>query len=50
MSFDLDGMNAQLAEIIDRLIALPDDAFAERYELFKKQDELHKQAATCRRA
>ncbi|MGI9585768.1 MAG: hypothetical protein ACR2N7_09290 [Acidimicrobiia bacterium] len=35
----------QLAAIQDRLIALPDDAFAERWELRKEQDNLRKKAA-----
>jgi hypothetical protein len=35
----------QLADVQDRLIALPDDAFAERWELRKQQDDLRKKAA-----
>jgi len=35
----------QLAEIQDELIALPDDAFAERFDLLRRQDELRAQAA-----
>jgi hypothetical protein len=35
----------QLAAIQDRLIALPEDAFADRWELRKQQDELRKKAA-----
>jgi hypothetical protein len=35
----------QLAGIRDQLIALPDDAFAERFELVRRQDELRSQAA-----
>jgi hypothetical protein len=34
----------QLARIQDELIALPDDAFAERWELRKQQDELRERA------
>ncbi|MEN8238625.1 MAG: hypothetical protein ABFR53_05415 [Actinomycetota bacterium] len=34
----------QLAEVQDRLIALPDDAFAERWKLRTLQDDLRKQA------
>lgn len=35
----------QLAAIQDQLIALPDDAFAERFDLLRRQDELRAQAA-----
>ena len=35
----------QLADVQDQLIALPDDAFAERYKLLQRQDELRSQAA-----
>ena len=41
----IDSIVHQLAEVQDRLIALPDDAFAERFELLKCQDELREQAA-----
>jgi len=41
---DPSNLNRQLAAIQDKLIALPDDAFAERWELRKEQDELRKQA------
>jgi hypothetical protein len=33
-----------LSEVQDELIALPDDAFAQRWELRKRQDELREQA------
>jgi len=35
----------QLAVVQDALLALPDDAFAEKYELKMQQDELREQAA-----
>jgi len=35
----------QLAVVQDALLALPDDAFAEKYELKKRQDKLREQAA-----
>lgn len=38
-------LNRKLAAVQDQLIALPDDAFAERWELRKEQDELRKQAS-----
>jgi hypothetical protein len=34
----------QLSEVLDELIALPDDAFAQRWELRKRQEELREQA------
>jgi hypothetical protein len=34
----------QLSEIQDRLIALPDDAFAQRWELRQRQQEIREQA------
>ena len=45
---DLESITRQLAEIQDRLLALPDDAFAERYELEKRQDALRDAAAEFR--
>ncbi len=44
MSTPLD-VARQLARIQDQLIALPEDAFAERWELRKQQDDRRKQAA-----
>lgn len=35
----------ELAIVLDALLALPDDAFAEKYELKKRQDTLREQAA-----
>ncbi len=35
----------QLAVVQDALLALPDDAFAQKYELKKEQDKLREQAA-----
>ena len=37
-------INRKLADVQDRLIALPEDAFAQRWELRKEQDELREQA------
>jgi hypothetical protein len=34
----------ELSEIQDRLVALPDDAFAERSELIRRRDELRSEA------
>lgn len=48
MSSDLESINTELAEIIDRLNALPSDAFAERYAMLKHQDELREAAAAYR--
>lgn len=45
---DLDRVTRSLADLQDRLLALPDDAFAERYGLEKQQDELRRQAAKFR--
>lgn len=45
---DLDQVLGELSEVQDRLIALPDDAFAERYELRCRQDELRDQMASLR--
>lgn len=41
----VDSLIRELGEVQDRLIALPDDAFAERFELLKLQDQLREQAA-----
>ena len=45
---DLDSVLRELSEVQDRLIALPADAFAERYELRCRQDELRDQMASFR--
>ncbi len=45
---DLDQILRELSDVQDRLIALPDDAFAERYELRCRQDELRDQMASFR--
>lgn len=42
---DLDRVTQELAETQDALLALPDDAFAERYELLKRRDVLRDEAA-----
>jgi len=44
----LDALTRELAEIQDRLLALPDDAFAARYALRRRQDELRAEAARHR--
>ena len=41
----VESLISELAEVQDRLIALPDDAFAERFELLKRQDRLRQEAA-----
>lgn len=41
---DVGALTAQLAEIQRKLLDLPDDAFSERYELRKRQDELRLEA------
>ena len=38
-------MTKDLADVEEQLRALPDDAFADKYELLKKQDELRERAA-----
>ena len=48
MSDDLDRLSRELADVLDRLNALPRDAFAERYELLTKQDELREEASEFR--
>ena len=45
---DLDQALRELSDVQDRLNALPDDAFAERYELRCRQDELRDQMASFR--
>ncbi|MEA2024902.1 MAG: hypothetical protein U9N79_11540 [Actinomycetota bacterium] len=45
---DLDRMLRELSEVQDRLNALPEDAFAERYELRCRQDELRDQMTSYR--
>lgn len=45
---DLERSLRELSEVQDRLNALPDDAFAERYELRCRQDELRDQMASFR--
>ncbi len=42
---ELDALNRELAGIQDELLALSDDAFAERFALQKRQDELREKAA-----
>ena len=42
---ELDALNRELAGIQDELFALADDAFAERFALQKRQDELREKAA-----
>lgn len=45
---DLDQAFRELSDVQDRLNALPTDAFAERYELRCRQDELRVQMASLR--
>jgi hypothetical protein len=45
----LDALTRELAEVQDALLALPDDAFAERHELLKRRDALREQAAAFAR-
>jgi hypothetical protein len=42
---DATGITAKLADVQKRLLDLPDDAFAEKYELLKEQDQLRDEAA-----
>jgi hypothetical protein len=42
---DVSEIARDLADVDDKLRALADDAFAEKYELLKKQDELRERAA-----
>ena len=41
---DLDAVARELANVQDALLALPDDAFAERFELLKRRDALRARA------
>ena len=41
----VESLVRRLSEVQDLLIALPDDAFAEREELIRQRDELQAQAA-----
>ncbi len=45
---DLDEALKEFSDVQDRLNALPDDAFAERYELRCRQDEFRDQMASFR--
>ncbi len=45
---DLDQLLREFSQVEDRLIALPEDAFAERYELRSRQGELRDQMALFR--
>jgi hypothetical protein len=45
---NLDRVTQELADIQRSLIDLPDDAFAERFELQKRQDALREEAAQFR--
>lgn len=45
---DLDEALKELSDVQNRLNTLPDDAFAERYELRRRQDELRDQMASFR--
>ena len=42
---ELDAINRELGEVVDALNATPDDDFARRHELHKRQDELRELAA-----
>ena len=42
---DLDRITKELAAVDDAICRLPDDAFAERYELLKQRDALREEAA-----
>jgi len=42
---DISSLTQELADVDEQLRALPDDAFADKYELLKKQDELRERAA-----
>ena len=39
------GLIRELAEVNEKIWALPDDAFAEKYELFNRRDTLREQAS-----
>ena len=45
----LEDVVRELAEVQDELLALPDEAFAERYALLKRQDALRVEAAEFHR-
>jgi hypothetical protein len=45
---DLDDVTRKLAEVQDRLLGLPDEAHAERYELLQERDRLRALAAEFR--
>ena len=45
MKSTVEDLVRQLAALQDQLIALPDDAFAERFELVSRQDEMRALAA-----
>jgi predicted naringenin-chalcone synthase len=42
---DISSVTEELADVDEQLRALPDDAFADKYELLKKQDVLRERAA-----
>lgn len=42
---DVTDVTARLADVQKRLLALPDDAFAEKFELLKQRDRLREEAA-----
>ena len=42
---DISSLTKELADVDEQLRALPDDAFADKYELLKRQDELRERAA-----
>lgn len=45
---DLDGILAEMGRVMDRLAALPDDAFEDRHQLKEEQKRLRERAATAR--
>lgn len=47
---DADSVTAKLADVQKRLLELPDDAFAEKYELLKERDLLRDEASEASRA
>jgi len=50
MARDIDRVLTDLAEVQDQLIALPDDAFAERVDLHTRQEALRAEAREARHA
>ena len=42
---DISSLTKELADVDEQLRALPDDAFADKYALLKRQDELRERAA-----